>query len=262
MEYLYVYTPILHTYPIYIYISELCFFVMTRQRLHHWLLGCTDYRYQNSISMTSYWPRWRLKSPMSQLFAQSFARAQIKENIKAPRHWTLWGEIHRWQRASKAGSNSIWWRYRGLNLWIYWWANATWGNGEKNSEFSTNSLSRHILWGDGPLLLSARTKHTCLIVWWRIPAIKWQVSLVAIKCAYYFTDSSSCGAWNCSSHYYDVIMGAITSQIISLTIVYSTVYSDSHLLVDFAQSIEARSLVANDDVVLAAATAIAPTTSE
>ena len=26
------------------------------------------------------------------LFAQSFVQVQIKENIKAPRHWTLWGE--------------------------------------------------------------------------------------------------------------------------------------------------------------------------
>ena len=30
-----------------------------------------------------------------------------------------------------------------------------------------------------------------------------------------------------ASHYYDVIMGAIASQITSLTIVYSTVYSDT-----------------------------------
>ena len=28
----------------------------------------------------------------SQLFAQSFVRTQIRENIKPPRHWPLWGE--------------------------------------------------------------------------------------------------------------------------------------------------------------------------
>ena len=35
--------------------------------------------------------RWRLKSPASWLFIQSFIQAQIKENIKAPRHWPMWG---------------------------------------------------------------------------------------------------------------------------------------------------------------------------
>ena len=28
----------------------------------------------------------------SRVFAQLFVQAQIKENIKAPLHWTLWGE--------------------------------------------------------------------------------------------------------------------------------------------------------------------------
>ena len=43
--------------------------------------------------MTSLWARWRLKSPASRLFTQVFIRAQIKENIKAPRHWPLCGEF-------------------------------------------------------------------------------------------------------------------------------------------------------------------------
>ena len=33
--------------------------------------------------------------------------------------------------------------------------------------------------------------------------------------------------WNCESHYNDVIMGAIESQITSVTIVFSTVYLDT-----------------------------------
>ena len=37
--------------------------------------------------------RWRLKSPASWLFTQPFIQAQIKENIKAPRHWPLYGEF-------------------------------------------------------------------------------------------------------------------------------------------------------------------------
>ena len=42
--------------------------------------------------MGSKWARWRLKSPMSRLFAKPFVQAQIKENIKAPRKWSLGGE--------------------------------------------------------------------------------------------------------------------------------------------------------------------------
>ena len=37
--------------------------------------------------------RLRLKSPALRLFTQPFIQAQIKENIKAPRHWSLWGEF-------------------------------------------------------------------------------------------------------------------------------------------------------------------------
>ena len=45
------------------------------------------------ITLTSWWARWRLKSPASRLFTQPFIRVQIKENIKAPRHWLLRGEF-------------------------------------------------------------------------------------------------------------------------------------------------------------------------
>ena len=61
-------------------------------------------------------PRWRLKSPASPLFTQPFIRVQIKENIKAPRHWPLCGEFTGTgefpaQRASYAENVSIWWRH-------------------------------------------------------------------------------------------------------------------------------------------------------
>ena len=46
-----------------------------------------------SITVTSWWARWRLKSPASRLFTQQFIQAQIKENIKSPRHWPLCGEL-------------------------------------------------------------------------------------------------------------------------------------------------------------------------
>ena len=48
------------------------------------------------ITMTSLWTRWRLKSPASPVFTQPFIQAQIKENVKAPRHWPLRGEFNRW----------------------------------------------------------------------------------------------------------------------------------------------------------------------
>ena len=48
---------------------------------------------QYTITVTSQWARWRLKSPASSLFTQLFIQAQIKENIKAPRHWPLCGEF-------------------------------------------------------------------------------------------------------------------------------------------------------------------------
>ena len=37
-------------------------------------------------------------------FVQSFLQALIKENMKAPRHWSLWGEftVDRWISLAKA----------------------------------------------------------------------------------------------------------------------------------------------------------------
>ena len=58
----------------------------------------------------------RLKSPVSQLFTQPFFRAQIKVNIKAPRHWPLCGlspgtgEFPA-QMASNMENISFWWRH-------------------------------------------------------------------------------------------------------------------------------------------------------
>ena len=75
------------------------------------------------ITLTSQWPRWRLKSPASRLFTQSFIHTQIKENIKAPRHWPLWGEFTGTgefpaQRPSYAKTVSIWWRHHDSPTYI------------------------------------------------------------------------------------------------------------------------------------------------
>ena len=68
------------------------------------------------VTLASWYPLWRLKSPASRLLIQSFIQTQIKENIKAPRHWPLWGEFtgtgeFSAQRASYAENVSIWWRH-------------------------------------------------------------------------------------------------------------------------------------------------------
>ena len=46
-----------------------------------------------TITVTSYWARWRPRPPVSRLFTQPFVQTQIKEITKAPRHWPLWGEF-------------------------------------------------------------------------------------------------------------------------------------------------------------------------
>ena len=83
--------------------------------------------------MTSQWPRWRLKSPASRLFTQSFIQAQIKENIKAPRHWPLCGEFTGTgefpaKRASNAENVSIWWRHHAKELctWFVFHCTVEW----------------------------------------------------------------------------------------------------------------------------------------
>ena len=73
----------------------------------------------NYITMTSQWPRWRLKSPASRLFTQPFIQTHIKENNKAPRHWPLCEEFTGTgefpaQRASYAENVSVWWRHHDL----------------------------------------------------------------------------------------------------------------------------------------------------
>ena len=51
------------------------------------------HRSSTHITMASQWARWRPKSPASRLFTQPIIQVQIKENIKAPRHWPLCGEF-------------------------------------------------------------------------------------------------------------------------------------------------------------------------
>ena len=98
------------------------------------------------------------------MLAQSFMLAQIKENIKAPRHWPLRGEFSgdRWiprTKASHAENISIWWRHHDLPicqiivcLTVYWswqWRNDSflhtlqWRHNE--SDGAANYQPRHCL---------------------------------------------------------------------------------------------------------------------
>ena len=62
----------------------------------------------------------------SRLFTQPFIQVQIKENIKAPRHWPLCGEFTGdRQMDSNAENVSIWWRHpergnHGISPEILW----------------------------------------------------------------------------------------------------------------------------------------------
>ena len=67
--------------------------------------------------------RQRLKSPASGLFIQVFIQAQIKENIKALRHWPLCGEVtdDQWIPRTKAGNAenaSIWLRHHDNTIFL------------------------------------------------------------------------------------------------------------------------------------------------
>ena len=60
--------------------------------------------------VTSHWARWCLKSTASRVFSQPFVQAQIKETIKVPRHWPLWGEStgDRWIPLTSASDVKLW----------------------------------------------------------------------------------------------------------------------------------------------------------
>ena len=105
--------------------------------------------------MTSWWARWRLKSPASRLFTQPFIQTQIKENTKAPRHWPLCGEFTGTgefpaQRASYAENASIWWRHHEQNavyifILIFWVSQmisrVTWERYEPTKKAITHVIS-------------------------------------------------------------------------------------------------------------------------
>ena len=80
-----------NTYRHYEHIDTLICFIVAKvmTSLHECHFSSAD----TFLTVTLKWARWRLKSPASPLFTQPFNQAQIKENIKAPRHWPLCGDF-------------------------------------------------------------------------------------------------------------------------------------------------------------------------
>ena len=94
------------------------------------------------ITMTSYWPRWRLKSPASRLFTQSYIQTGIKENFKAPRHWLLCGEFtgDRWIPRTNGQL-----RGKCFHLMTSLWHPISWETWQSSWRYP-GSVKRHEVW--------------------------------------------------------------------------------------------------------------------
>ena len=60
--------------------------ISTRLHLNHW----NGKVFRVTITMTSQWPRWRLKSPAYRLFTQRFVQVQIKASLAFVRGIRRW----------------------------------------------------------------------------------------------------------------------------------------------------------------------------
>ena len=88
-----------------------------------WFVGTYNYKIIQTITVTSQRVRRCLKSPASRLFTEPFVQVQIKGNIKALCHWSLWGEFTGdWKFPAKRTSNaenvSILWRHHEAQVLI------------------------------------------------------------------------------------------------------------------------------------------------
>ena len=73
-----------------------------------------------NIIVMSKWARGHLKSPATHLFTQPLVQAQIKEKIKTPRHWPLWGETtgDRWFPSQRA-NNAVMFPFHDVNKCLF-----------------------------------------------------------------------------------------------------------------------------------------------
>ena len=113
--------------------------------------------------MTSLWAQWHLKSPASWSFTQPFVQEEIKENIKAPCHWLLWGEFTSEfpaQMASNAKKISIWWRHHA--------------EAKACNSLSTGLTHYGLVKPYGDIYLGQYWFREWLVVWWH-QAITWAI---------------------------------------------------------------------------------------
>ena len=71
-----------------------------------------------TITVTSKWERWRLKSPASPLFTQASSSASL---AICARNSPGTGEFPA-QMASNAGNFSLWWRHHTYEIHLGWWS--------------------------------------------------------------------------------------------------------------------------------------------
>ena len=110
-----------------------------------------------NITVMLKWARWHLKSPASRLLSQPFAQAQIKENIKATRHWPfckgnspVTTEFPT-QRASNEENVSIWWHHHVLKSKTVAYTS--------HISFPSSGEWRLIGWSSGPHRRNMATVH-------------------------------------------------------------------------------------------------------
>ena len=85
------------------------------------------------ITVMSYWVRWRLESQASRLLTQPFIRAQVKENIKAPRHGR-----HSFSRMETTSNHNILYGITEMTAW--YWLGFPWLRGISFSAYGNNCL--------------------------------------------------------------------------------------------------------------------------
>ena len=174
----------------------------------------------------SQWARWRLKWPASRLFAQTLVQAQIKENIKALRHWPFVRGIHQWPVDSP--------HKRPVTRKLFPFDDII-----MNVALSAYLWSWYKLWRKRrqtyipmklveAVLCSFHEDNIQNISDQQLPGQQTQLVLSHL-CHCVSLQNNEWYNSSCKTmvHYDDVIMTTIVSQITSLTVVYSTVYSDA-----------------------------------
>ena len=108
------------------------------------------------------------------VIAQPSVQGQIKENIKVPRHWPLWGEstVDRWtpsQRASGTENVSIWWRHNEFPMvhgreWKIISRHCIMGVAHGTSRVAWRPFDSILLWRhNGHDSVSNHQPHDCLL---------------------------------------------------------------------------------------------------